>query len=49
MFGRVIWNKLPKCIFGNFEIARVKRAQFQNFSKIMKVILPKIAGTKRDY
>ena len=25
MFGRVIWDKLPECIFENFEIARVKR------------------------
>ena len=31
MFGRAIWNKLPKCIFENFEIARVQRGQFQNF------------------
>ena len=31
MFGRVIWDKLPACIFENFEIARVKRGQFQNF------------------
>ena len=25
MFGRAIWDKLPECIFENFEIARVKR------------------------
>ena len=24
MFGRTIWDKLPKCIFEKFEIARVK-------------------------
>ena len=24
MFGMAIWDKLPKCIFQNFEIARVK-------------------------
>ena len=24
MFGRAIWDKLPECIFENFEIARVK-------------------------
>ena len=33
MFGRVIWDKLPKCIFENFEIARVKQEQFENFQK----------------
>ena len=33
MFGRAIWDKLPKCIFENFEIAGVKRGQFQNFHK----------------
>ena len=31
MFGRAIWDKLPKCIFENFEIAWVKPGQFQNF------------------
>ena len=24
MSGRAIWDKLPECIFENFEIARVK-------------------------
>ena len=24
MFRRAIWDKLPECIFENFEIARVK-------------------------
>ena len=33
MFGRAIWDKLPKCMFENFEIARVKQGQFQNFQK----------------
>ena len=33
MFGRMIWDKLPECILENFEIARVKRGQFQNFQK----------------
>ena len=33
MFGRAIWNKLPEWIFENFEIALVKRGQFQNFRK----------------
>ena len=40
MFGRAIWNKLPERIFKNFEIARVKRGQFQN-SKIKKVVYRK--------
>ena len=30
MFGRAIWDKMPECIFENFEIARVKRGQFRN-------------------
>ena len=42
MFGRVIWHKLPQCIFENFKIGRVKQGQFQNFSKITRVIYPKI-------
>ena len=25
MFGRAIWDKLPECIFENFEIAQVKQ------------------------
>ena len=33
MFERAIWDKLPDCIFENFEIARVKRGQFQTFPK----------------
>ena len=33
MFGRGIWDKLTYCIFENFQIARVKRGQFQNFQK----------------
>ena len=46
MFGRVIWDKLPECIFKNFENARVKGAQFQNFQKSRGWIIPKIARTK---
>ena len=34
MFGSVIWDKLPESIFESFEIARVKRGQFQNFQKL---------------
>ena len=33
MFGGVIWDKMPECIFENLEIAQVKRGQFQNFQK----------------
>ena len=33
MFGRAIWDKLRESIFENFEIARVKRGQLQNFQK----------------
>ena len=29
----VMWDKLPKCIFENFEIFQVKQGQFQNFQK----------------
>ena len=41
MFGRAIWDKLPECIFENFEITRVKRGQFQNFLKIARMIYSK--------
>ena len=41
MFERAIWDKLPECIFENFEIARVKRGQFQNFHKIGKQAITK--------
>ena len=33
MFGKAIWDKLPACIFENFENARVERRQFQNCQK----------------
>ena len=46
MFSRVVWDKLPECIFENFEIARVKRGQFQNFQKSRGWLIPKIARTK---
>ena len=39
MFGREIWDKSPKCIFENFEIARVIltgcRLQATGFLKTM--------------
>ena len=49
MFGRAIWDKLPKCIFENSETALVKRVQFQNFQKSRGWFIPKIARTKCDY
>ena len=42
MLGRVILDKLPKWIFENFEIARVKRGQFQYFQKSPGWFIPKI-------
>ena len=33
MFGRATWNKLPKYIFEDFEVAQIKRGQFQSFQK----------------
>ena len=36
IFGRVIWDKFHECSFENFEIALVKRGQFQIFWKIYK-------------
>ena len=33
MLGRTIWDKLPKCTFEKFEIARIKQGQFQFFQK----------------
>ena len=41
MFGRAIWDQLPKCISENSEIARVKRGQFQNFQKSQDHLSPK--------
>ena len=38
IFGRSIWDKLPKCIFGNFEIALVKQWAISQFLKITRVI-----------
>ena len=40
IFGRMIWDKLPECIFKNFENARVKGEQFQNFQKSRGWIIP---------
>ena len=41
MFETAIWDILPKYIFKNFEIARVKTGQFQKISKITWVIYNK--------
>ena len=46
MFGRAIWDKLPKWIFEIFGIAQVKRGQFQNFNKSRQWFIPKITWTK---
>ena len=46
VFGKAIWDKLSECIFENFEIARVKRGQFQKFQKSQGWFIPKIAQTK---
>ena len=46
MLGRAIWDKLPQHIFENFEIARIKREQFQNFQKSRGYFIPKLARTK---
>ena len=41
MFGRSIWDKLPDCIFGNFETALVKREQFETFKNHEGDLSPK--------
>ena len=42
VFGRAIWDKLPKCTFENFEIAQVKRGHFQNFQNSRGWFIPNI-------
>ena len=42
MFERAIWDKLPKCIVENFEIAWGKQGQFQDFPKSWGWLIPKI-------
>ena len=49
MFGKVIWDKLPKCIFENVEIIRVRQGQFNNFQKLQGRFISKIIRIKRDY
>ena len=46
MFGKAMWDKLPECIFKNFEITLVKRGQFQNFQKSRVSFIPKMPRTK---
>ena len=46
MFGRAICDKLLACIFEIFELARVKRGQFQIFQKSRGWFIPKIARNK---
>ena len=46
MFGRAISGKLLELIFENFEIARGKRRQFQNFQKSRGWFIQKIEQTK---
>ena len=42
MFRRAILDKLPECIFEDFEITREKRGQFQKFQKSREWFIPKI-------
>ena len=42
MFSSAIWDKLPECIFQNFEIVRVKLGQEDDLSPKSKK--PKKAG-----
>ena len=46
MFGRVIRDKWPECIFENFEIVWIKRGQFQNFQESLGWFIPKIVRAK---
>ena len=41
MFGRAIWDKLPKCIFENFWNSLSKTRAISKFSNITRVICPK--------
>ena len=50
MFGRVIWDELPECIFENSEVALVKqRGQLQIFQKSRGWFIPKITQTKHVF
>ena len=45
IFARAIWDKLPECIFVNFEITLVKRGQFQIFKNDEGDLCPKLLET----
>ena len=45
MFDRATWDKLSEFVFENFEIARVKRGQFQNSQKSQGRSIPNITRT----
>ena len=50
MFGRVIWDELPECIFENSEVALVKqRGQLQIFQKSRGCFIPTITQTKHVF
>ena len=49
MFGKVIWDKLPKRVFENVEIIRVRQGQFNNSQKLQERFISKIIRIKRDY
>ena len=43
MFGRAIWDKLPECIFENFEITRVQNeGNFKIFKNHARDLSPKL-------
>ena len=46
IFGREIWDKLPKYIFENLLITQVNGRQFQNFQKSRGWFISKITSTK---
>ena len=45
-FRKAFWDKFPECISENFEIARVKQVQFQDFQKSQGWFIPKTDRTK---
>ena len=49
MFGRANWDKLPECIFENFEIARVKQGQFPVFQNHEGDLSQKSPSQTYDY
>ena len=47
MLRRVLWDKLPECIFESFETALVKRGQFQIFPKLRGWFIQKVTQNER--